>query len=122
MEYRDYYKVLGVERNATEDEIKRSYRKLALEHHPDRNPGNKSAEEKFKEINEAYEVLSDSQKRHVYDRFGHVDPRGFGPGAGTTGSPFDDMVGDLFESFFGGMGSATRRGAGRAWAGPSVSQ
>lgn len=70
MEYRDYYKVLGVDRNATEDEIKRSYRKLALEHHPDRNPGNKSAEEKFKDINEAYQVLSDPEKRTRYDQLG----------------------------------------------------
>jgi curved DNA-binding protein len=70
MEYRDYYKVLGVDRNATEDEIKRSYRKLALEHHPDRNPGNKSAEDKFKEINEAYQVLSDPEKKSRYDQLG----------------------------------------------------
>lgn len=70
MEYRDYYKVLGVDRNATEDEIKRSYRKLALEHHPDRNQGNKSAEDKFKEINEAYQVLSDPEKRTRYDQLG----------------------------------------------------
>ncbi len=70
MEYRDYYKVLGVDRNATEDEIKRSYRKLALEHHPDRNQGNKSAEDKFKEINEAYQVLSDPEKKTRYDQLG----------------------------------------------------
>jgi curved DNA-binding protein len=70
MEYRDYYKVLGVDRNATEDEIKRSYRKLALEHHPDRNQGNKSSEDKFKEINEAYQVLRDPEKRTRYDQLG----------------------------------------------------
>jgi curved DNA-binding protein len=70
MEYRDYYNVLGVERNATEDEIKRGYRKLALEHHPDHNPGNNSAEEKFKEINEAYQVLSDPEKKSRYDQLG----------------------------------------------------
>ncbi len=70
MEYRDYYNLLGVERNATEDEIKRSYRKLALEHHPDHNPGNNSAEEKFKEINEAYQVLSDPEKKSRYDQLG----------------------------------------------------
>jgi curved DNA-binding protein len=84
MEYRDYYKVLGVDRKATEDEIKRSYRKLALEHHPDRNPGNKSAEEKFKEINEAYQVLSDSEKRARYDQLGasykNYTQRGGSPG------------------------------------------
>jgi curved DNA-binding protein len=70
MEYRDYYKVLGVDRSATEDEIKRNYRKLALDHHPDRNPGDNSAEEKFKEINEAYQVLSDPEKRKRYDQLG----------------------------------------------------
>ena len=70
MEYKDYYNLLGVERNATEDEIKRSYRKLALEHHPDHNQGNKAAEEKFKEINEAYQVLSDPEKRNHYDQLG----------------------------------------------------
>ncbi len=70
MEYKDYYKILGVDRKATEDEIKRTYRKLALEHHPDRNPGDKAAEEKFKEINEAYQVLSDPEKRSHYDRLG----------------------------------------------------
>jgi len=84
MQYRDYYKVLGVERNATEDEIKRSYRKLALEHHPDHNPGNQSAEEKFKEINEAYQVLSNSEKRSRYDKLGesynNYTQRGGSPG------------------------------------------
>ena len=70
MEYKDYYKVLGVDRNATEDEIKSKYRKLALEHHPDRNTGDKSAEEKFKEINEAYQVLSDPEKRNRYNQLG----------------------------------------------------
>ncbi|MCJ7534149.1 MAG: J domain-containing protein [Anaerolineales bacterium] len=84
MQYRDYYKVLGVERNATEDEIKRSYRKLALEHHPDHNPGNQSAEEKFKEINEAYQVLSNSEKRSRYDKLGEsystYTQRGGSPG------------------------------------------
>jgi len=69
---RDYYEILGVKRDASEQELKKAYRQLALKHHPDRNPGSKPSEEKFKEINEAYEVLSDSQKRHRYDTFGHV--------------------------------------------------
>ncbi len=70
MDYKDYYKILGVERSATESEIKSAFRKLALQYHPDRNPGNKAAEEKFKEINEAYEVLSDKEKRSRYDQLG----------------------------------------------------
>ncbi|MFA6457174.1 MAG: DnaJ domain-containing protein, partial [Bacteroidota bacterium] len=73
---RDYYEVLGVQRNASSDEIKKSYRKLALQFHPDRNPNNKEAEEKFKEATEAYEVLSDQQKRQRYDQFGHQGMRG----------------------------------------------
>jgi curved DNA-binding protein len=84
MEYKDYYKVLGVERNATEDEIKRKYRKLALEHHPDRNPGDKAAEEQFKEINEAYQVLGDAEKKNRYDQLGESysswQQRGGAPG------------------------------------------
>ena len=88
---RDYYEVLGVNRNADEDEIKKAYRKLAKQYHPDMNPGDKDAEAKFKEINEAYEVLSDPQKRARYDQFGHagVDPNGFGSaGAGFGGFDF----------------------------------
>jgi curved DNA-binding protein len=140
MEYRDYYKVLGVERNATEDEIKRSYRKLALEHHPDRNPGNKSAEEKFKEINEAYQVLSDPEKRTRYDQLGasykNYTQRGGSPGnfnwedwfvqnprggnvrvdVGDIGDIFGNEgfgdFSDFFRSIFGGM--AGRSAASRA--------
>src|SRR5512134_1273841 len=70
MDYKDYYKILGVERNASEDDIRKAYRKLAMQYHPDRNPNDKQAEERFKEINEAYQVLSDPQKRNVYDRVG----------------------------------------------------
>ena len=86
MAKRDYYEVLGIERGAGVDDIKKAYRKLAVKFHPDKNPGEKTAEEKFKEIGEAYEVLSDPQKRAAYDQYGHnaFDPRsrGFRPGAG----------------------------------------
>ena len=101
---RDYYEVMGVPKNATDAEIKKAYRKLAKKYHPDLNPGDKAAEASFKEVNEAYEVLSDKDKRARYDQFGHagVDPN-FGGGAGG-GSPFtgDIDLGDIFNSFFGG--------------------
>ncbi len=98
---KDYYEILGVPRTATEEELKKAYRKLALAHHPDRNSGDKSAEEKFKEINEAYAVLGDAEKRMHYDRFGTVDDNGsiFDFGFGRN---FDDIFGDLFSDFFGG--------------------
>jgi len=101
MAKRDYYDVLGVSRTSGADEIKKSYRKLALQHHPDRNKGDKGAEEKFKEAAEAYEVLSDPEKRQLYDRFGHDGLRQ----TGFTGfRDFDDIFssfGDIFEEFFG---------------------
>ena len=108
---RDYYEVLGVNKGASEDEIKKAYRSLAKKYHPDMNPGDKEAEVKFKEVNEAYAVLSDSDKRSKYDRFGHdaFDPTsgggGYGGFGGFSGADFD--FGDIFSSFFGGGGSSS---------------
>jgi len=108
MEKRDYYEILGVDRNATQDEIKKAYRKIAIKYHPDKNPGDKSSEEKFKEAAEAYEVLSNTDKRAQYDRFGHagLGGQGFG-GAGMSMDDIFSQFGDIFggsafESFFGG--------------------
>ena len=110
MSKRDFYEVLGVNRDAADDEIKKAYRKLAMKFHPDRNPDNKEAEEKFKEAKEAYEMLSDPQKKAAYDRYGHagVDPSmGAGPGAqGFDG--FADAFGDIFGDLFGGGGRGGR--------------
>ncbi len=113
MSKRDYYEVLGVDRNASETDIKKAFRKLARKYHPDVNPGDKDAETKFKEINEAYEVLSDPQKRAQYDQFGHAafgqgggDP-GFGGFGGFGGADFGGF-GDIFEMFFGGGGQRRR--------------
>lgn len=110
---RDYYEVLGVEKQATSDEIKKAYRVLAKKYHPDMNPGDKEAEVKFKEVNEAYEVLSDADKRQKYDQYGHAafDPSmgggsGFGGFGGGFGADFD--FGDIFSSFFGGGGGSSR--------------
>ena len=106
----DYYAILGIARSASDEEIKKAYRRLAMQHHPDRNPGNKSAEEKFKVINEAYAVLSDPDKRSTYDRFGTADiPHGF-DGAGGFGG-FGDIFGDIFEDMFAAGTGRARRGA-----------
>ena len=102
---RDYYEVLGLSKGASDDEIKKAYRKLAKKYHPDMNPGDKTAEAKFKEVNEAYSVLSDKDKRAKYDQFGHagVDPNFGAGGGGFGGFDMGDVdLGDLFGSFFGG--------------------
>lgn len=134
MSKKDFYSVLGVSRNVTADEMKKAYRKLAMQYHPDKNPGDKKAEDRFKEISEAYDVLSDPQKREMYDRFGHAGANGFGgagAGAGPFGAggfggfsresrssggtgpdPFQDIFGDVFSEIFGspkGGGSSSRR-------------
>ncbi len=108
MSKRDYYEVLGVAKNATADEIKKAYRKMAVKYHPDKNPDNKEAEEKFKEAAEAYDVLSDPQKRQRYDQFGHsMGQQGFGGMGGFDMNDFFSRhsdLSDIFASFFGGMG------------------
>src|SRR6476646_2679124 len=116
---RDYYTVLSLNRDASEEDIKKAYRKLAMKHHPDRNPDDKTSEEKFKEAKEAYEILSDAKKRAAYDQFGHagVDPsmnaRGpFGAeGFGGFSDAFGDIFGEIFGAQRGGRGSGVYRGA-----------
>ncbi len=143
MEYKDYYKILGVDRKASETEIKRAYRKLAMQYHPDRNPGNKQAEEKFKEINEAYQVLSDKEKRQRYNLLGesytHYQQRGGAPGgfnwdewftqapggrerveAGDLGNLFDGGFSEFFSRIFSGMPVSGR--AGRRTTRPSTQE
>lgn len=114
MSKRDYYLVLGLERNASDQDIKSAYRKLALKYHPDRNPGDKSAEDKFKEAAEAYSVLADADKRARYDRFGHAAVAGSGAGPGfdpTIFAEFDDIFGSIGDIFgLGGMFGGRRRG------------
>ena len=109
MDKRDYYEVLGVSKSATADELKKAYRKLAIKYHPDKNPGDKEAEEKFKEAAEAYDVLSDPDKRQKYDQFGHsMGPQGFPGGGGggyysSGGMSMDDIF-SAFGDIFGGRG------------------
>jgi molecular chaperone DnaJ len=109
MAKQDYYATLGVERGASADEMKKAYRKLAMQYHPDRNPGDAKSEAKFKELNEAYDVLKDDQKRGAYDRYGHAafENGGMGNGGGGGGFGFEGGLGDIFEQMFGG-----RRGGG----------
>ena len=112
MSKRDYYEVLGVTRQATDDDLKRAYRRLAMKLHPDRNPGDAAAEEKFKECSEAYEVLSDADKRAVYDKHGHEGLSRSGGGGGFGGGPgFADIFGDVFADIFGGGRGGPRRGS-----------
>ncbi|PWS38521.1 molecular chaperone DnaJ [Falsiroseomonas bella] len=114
MAKRDYYQVLGVAREASEEDLKKAYRKLAMQYHPDRNQGDKAAEAKFKELNEAYDVLKDAEKRAAYDRFGHAafEQGGGGPGAGgfAGGNPFGGAFEDIFEEMFGGLRGGRGRG------------
>ena len=144
---RDYYETLGVKRNSSEEEIKSAYRKLARQYHPDRNPGDKQAEAKFKEVQEAYDVLSDKSKRAQYDRFGTAGPRGgfresgggpggfefrWGPGPGGYQEMDPSQAADIFRQFFGGGGAvdmdsilgqqAPRRGRGRGRAAPRTEE
>lgn len=115
MSKRDYYEILGVEKGANEQEVKKAYRRVAMKYHPDRNPDDDDAEDKFKEASEAYEILSDQEKREAYDRYGHagVDPQmgagGFGGGSGN----FSDIFGDVFGDIFGGAGQRGQRGPQR---------
>src|ERR1700722_14803483 len=123
MAKQDYYATLGVARDASADDLKRAYRKLAMQYHPDRNPGDKPAEAKFKEVSEAYDVLKDDQKRGAYDRFGHAafeNGGGGGPGAGMGGFDFSAAgdLGDIFDQMFG-MG---RRGGARPRTGADLRQ
>src|SRR5215475_11403342 len=112
---RDYYEVLGVSRSCGDEDLKKAYRKLALKYHPDKNPGDKEAEERFKEIGEAYQILADPERRARYDRFGHAAFEQGGFGGFDFGAGFEDILGDLFGDFFGtgrrrGGRSRTRRG------------
>lgn len=109
MAKRDYYEVLGVKRDASADEIKKAYRRIAMKHHPDRNPDNKESEEKFKEAAEANEILSDEQKRAAYDRMGHAAFEQGGMGGGGAGAGFGDIFGDVFGDIFGGGGRGRSR-------------
>ena len=121
MAKQDYYEVLGVPKSASAEEIKKAYRKLAVKYHPDKNPGDKSAEEKFKAISEAYEVLKDDKKRVMYDQYGHSAFEGGAGGAGYQSGGFQDPFdlfrevfgggrsGSVFESFFGGSSSGYGR-------------
>src|ERR1700739_282258 len=117
MAKQDFYEILGVAKGANADELKRAYRKLAMQYHPDRNSGDKGAEQKFKDINEAYDILKDDQKRAAYDRFGHAAFEQGGAGAGGFG--FFGGFADIFEERCGAMGGG-RRDAGMARSGSDL--
>ena len=113
MAKKDYYDILGVGKSVTEKELKKAYRKLAIKYHPDKNPDDKSAETKFKEAAEAYEVLNNADKRARYDQYGHAGLEGGGFGSGSGGMNMDDIFsqfGDIFGSAFGGGGFGSSRG------------
>src|SRR6266404_4962063 len=112
MAKQDFYDILGVSKSADADELKRAYRKLAMQFHPDRNPSDKSAEHKFKDINEAYDVLKDDQKRAAYDRFGHAAFENGSRGPGDFAGGFSGGFADIFEEMFGAMGGGRRTQAG----------
>ncbi len=127
MAKRDYYEVLGVQKNASKDEIKKAYRKLAVQYHPDKNPGDKQAEEKFKEATEAYEVLADDQKKSAYDQFGFAGVEGMGGGGHDWSNfrGFEDIFGEggfgnIFENLFGGGGGFRRSGGGHVRQGANL--
>ena len=102
MSKKDYYDVLGVSKSASKDELKKSYRKLAMKYHPDRNPDDSEASEKFKELSEAYEILSDDQKRQAYDNFGHEGVNSSFNSSQGAADAFSDIFGDIFSDIFGG--------------------
>jgi molecular chaperone DnaJ len=123
MAKRDYYEILGLSRNASDAEIKKAYRRLAMKHHPDRNPGDEAAEEQFKEAKEAYEILSDARRRAAYDQFGHagVDPAMAAGGAGFgAGGSFSDIFGDIFGDIFSGGGGGRPGAGGRVFRGADL--
>ena len=126
MAKQDYYATLGVAREAGSEDLKKAYRKLAMQYHPDRNPGDKKAEAKFKEINEAYDILKDDQKRAAYDRYGHAAfEQGGGPGGFSGGFDFaaGGGLGDIFDQMFGDFMGGRRGGpAGRSRAGGDIRQ
>ena len=113
MAKKDYYDVLGVNKNASDQELKSAYRKLAIKYHPDKNPGDKSAEDKFKEASEAYGVLSDKSKKENYDSFGHAAFENSGGGRGGFGGFSGADFSDIFEDFFGDFGGGSRRSSSR---------